>query len=62
MFLQIFKYDFSVVSFVLLKQLDFFKEFSIFKAFKEFDDLRGMLSFRDLECAYELNKFRWAVC
>jgi hypothetical protein len=48
MSLQIFKYDHSLVSFVSLLQLDFFKEFSIFKAFKGFNDLQGVYSFKDL--------------
>jgi hypothetical protein len=49
MSLQIFKYNSSIVSFVLLKQLDFFKEFSIFKAFKEFNDLQSMRFFKDVQ-------------
>jgi hypothetical protein len=46
--LQIFEYNPSVVSFIPLQQLDFFQEFSIFQAFEEFNDLQGVLSFRDL--------------
>ena len=48
MSLQIFKYNPHIASFIPLQQLDFFKEFSIFRAFQEFNDLQGVLSFKDL--------------
>jgi hypothetical protein len=58
MFLQIFKYNSSIVSFVPLKQLDFFKEFSIFKAFKEFNDLQSMRFFKDVQGVQESKGFK----
>jgi hypothetical protein len=64
MALQIFTYDLSTESFVPLRQLDFFKEFSIFKAFVQFDDLQSVRSFKDLQSVreskghQELSKFK----
>src|SRR5277367_3304380 len=58
MSLQIFKYHPNVVSFVPLQQLDFFKEFSIFRAFTEFDDLQGVLSFKDLQSVQDSKGFK----
>jgi hypothetical protein len=58
MSLQIFEYNPSVVSFVSLQQLDFFKEFSIFRAFEEFDDLQGVLSFKDLQSVQDSKGFK----
>jgi hypothetical protein len=47
-----------MVSFVPLQQLDFFKEFSIFRAFEEFDDLQGVLSFKDLQSVQDSKGFK----
>jgi Orsellinic acid/F9775 biosynthesis cluster protein D len=58
MSLHIFKYSFSVGSFVSLQQLDFFKEFGIFSTFKEFNDLQDVLSFKDLQSVQDSKGFK----
>ena len=58
MSLQIFKYDPSMVSFIPLQQLDFFKEFSIFITFEAFEDLQGIGSFKDLLSVQESRGYK----
>ena len=58
MSLQISQYSYSVGAFVSLHQLDFFREFGIFRAFKEFDDLQGVRSFMDLQSVRDSRGFK----